>query len=320
MGKISETELDRQLDVIEAEFLCSKPIELIEWKDVLHPDNMTLSAQNKLMSKTINSSEFKSRKTKLSHRLRFLRHIIDTLERQNVDIEDGLYEIYTNLLQNSDNEVEFCKIYKLIEFQTSVCLPHSDEIIKHGTTGFYTWEASCALSEWALANMDQFKGKQILELGCGTGLCGFVIHRTCDPKFIYLTDGNEMVFNELIKTRDINYVEKGAQNLDIQMLDWYKINESKLVETFTPDVIIAADIIYDNTLFEPLSRTIETFFNKSKNCKLYMACTVRNEDTINEFLNILDAMRFKRSEEEPVAPTHIYYNNATPIKIFSFVK
>lgn len=74
---------------------------------------------------------------------------------------------------------------------------------------------------------------------------------------------------------------------DIQMLDWYKIGESKLVDSFAPDVIIAADIVYDNTLFEPLSRTIETFFNKSKNCKLYMACTIRNEDTINEFLSIL---------------------------------
>lgn len=77
------------------------------------------------------------------------------------------------------------------------------------------------------------------------------------------------------------------------MLDWYKIGESKLVDSFVPDVIIAADIIYDNTLFEPLSRTIETFFNKSKNCKLYVACTVRNEETINEFLSMLGGMFMK---------------------------
>lgn len=161
----------------------------------------------------MNSPEFKSTKTKLPYRLRFLRHIIDTLERQNVDIEDTIYEIYTDLMQNSNNETEFCKIFKLIEFQTSICLPHSDEIIKHGTTGFYTWEASCALSEWALANIEKFKRKNILELGCGTGLCGFVIHRTCDPEFICLTDGNEMVFNELIKTRNINYDDRAVKNL-----------------------------------------------------------------------------------------------------------
>ncbi len=172
-----------------------------------------MDSQNKLISKTLNSSAFKGRKTKLSHRLRFLRHIIDTLERQNVDIEDEIYEIYTGLLQNSNNENDFCKIFKIIEFQTSICLPHSDEIIKHGTTGFYTWEASCALSEWALANVDNFKGKKILELGCGTGLCGFVIHRTCHPEFICLTDGNEMVFNELIKTRSINYDDRAVDNL-----------------------------------------------------------------------------------------------------------
>lgn len=174
---------------------------------------MSLASQNKLLSRTINSPEFKTRKTKVSHRLRFLRHIIDVLERHNVDIEDSMYESYTGLLQNSNNETEFCKIFKLVAFQTSICLPHSDEIIKHGTTGFYTWEASCALSEWAIANMDRFKGKKILELGCGTGLCGFVIHRTCDPEFICLTDGNEMVFNELIQTRNINYGDGAVNNL-----------------------------------------------------------------------------------------------------------
>lgn len=161
----------------------------------------------------MNSPEFKSTKTKLPYRLRFLRHIINTLERQNVDIEDTIYEIYTDLMQNSNNETEFCKIFKLIEFQTSICLPHSDSIIEHGTTGFYTWEASCALSEWALANIEKFKRKNILELGCGTGLCGFVIHRTCDPEYICLTDGNEMVFNELIKTRNINYEDDAVENL-----------------------------------------------------------------------------------------------------------
>lgn len=177
----------------------------IFFQDTLHPDNMTLAYQHKLISRTLNSSEFKTRKTKLPHRLRFLRHIIDTLERQNADIEDSLYEIYTNLLQNTDNETDFCKIFKLIAFRTSICLPHSDEIIKHGSTGFFTWEASCALSEWALAHVDEFRGKKILELGCGTGLCGFVIHRTCEPKHICLTDGNQMVYDELMKTRGINY-------------------------------------------------------------------------------------------------------------------
>lgn len=86
------------------------------------------------------------------------------------------------------------------------------------------------------------------------------------------------------------FVQQNPLIADIQMLDWYKVSESKLVNSYIPDVLIAADIIYDNTLFDPLSRTIETFFNKSKNCKLYMACTVRNEDTINEFLSILGGM------------------------------
>lgn len=149
----------------------------------------------------------------MSHRLRFLRHIIDTLERQHVDIEDSIYETYTDLLQTPSKENDFCKIFKLIEFQTSICLPHSDEIIKHGTTGLYTWEASCALSEWALANVDKFKQKKVLELGCGTGLCGLVIHRTCDPEYICLTDGNQMVYDELMRTRSINYDESAVENL-----------------------------------------------------------------------------------------------------------
>lgn len=185
-------------------------------QDLLHPDNMSVACQQKLISKTLNSSEFKNGrtgKTKLSHRLRFLRHIMNALERENVEIDDSIYEIYTELLADSNKEANFCKIYKLIDHGTSICLPHSDEIIKHGTTGFYTWEASCALSEWALANSDRFRGKKILELGCGTGLSGFVIQKTCAPERIYLTDGNQMVFDELKKTLSINYGDNVPDNL-----------------------------------------------------------------------------------------------------------
>ena len=70
-------------------------------------------------------------------------------------------------------------------------------------------------------------------------------------------------------------------------LKWEEIDDSTNIVV---DVILAADVLYDNTTFEPLARGLSKFISKNVNYAI-MAATVRNESTINEFLNVLGMLR-----------------------------
>lgn len=72
--------------------------------------------------------------------------------------------------------------------------------------------------------------------------------------------------------------------IDIQQLDWNEISDSNILEKIRPDIIIASDVVYDNTLFKPLCETIDHIFkNTTANCQFILAATVRNFNTLNDF-------------------------------------
>lgn len=59
MVKISEGEFDRQLDIIEAQFLCCKPIEQIDWMTRLLPGHTTSRQHVASLSKQTNFKDLK---------------------------------------------------------------------------------------------------------------------------------------------------------------------------------------------------------------------------------------------------------------------
>lgn len=76
---------------------------------------------------------------------------------------------------------------------------------------------------------------------------------------------------------------------DVVKLDWTN-EDTEFVRTHFMDVdlIIAADVIYDNTLFDALLSTIRMLFDCSDNCNKFMLVNaVRNPETEHEFLRKL---------------------------------
>lgn len=75
----------------------------------------------------------------------------------------------------------------------------------------------------------------------------------------------------------------------MQKLDWF--DTSSLVENDRlplPDLIIAADVIYDNSLFRALCQTIDRIFTKCQNqCEMLLVNAVRNEKTQTAFFDLL---------------------------------
>lgn len=133
--------------------------------------------------------------------IRFMRCVIDMLEDQNLEVHDDFYTILCDYQSKSNgNDAEYS--YKHYQVLTDghikmVILKENRNKISHGTTGLNVWESALAISEWAIENRSQIDGKQILELGAGTGLSSLMIGKCCSPKTIHITDGNDRVIENL---------------------------------------------------------------------------------------------------------------------------
>lgn len=137
--------------------------------------------------------------------------------------------------------------------------------------------------------------------------------------------------------------------LDVTKLDWSR-NDADFVRNHFNDVdlIIAADVIYDSSLFDALLSTVRMLFNCCDNCNQFMLVNaVRNPETEHEFLAKLgknlkqnqeismkrkslfhwfayvspfpDAFGFQYHEEPSIQPKLLNWqpNDFSPIKLYS---
>lgn len=143
-------------------------------------------------------------------------------------------------------------------------------LVSGGTTGLRTWEASLLLSEWLLEQ--DIQGKNILELGSGTGLAGIIAAKKGSK--VMATDGSERVVSTLrgnFKRNDIA--------ADTSVLWWGEEND--ILERKW-DLILGADITYDEDICSDLAKTYE--FGLRCGGMGILAATVRNEDTLMAFV------------------------------------
>lgn len=74
------------------------------------------------------------------------------------------------------------------------------------------------------------------------------------------------------------------------MIDWNAPLDESIKDLNRFDMIVAADVIFDNSLFRPLCQTLTSLFHRSKHCKQFLLVNaVRNPDTEREFLELLGA-------------------------------
>lgn len=135
----------------------------------------------------------------------------------------------------------------------------------------------------------------------------------------------------------------------MQELDWFDPTFVDDDQFRLPDLIIAADVIYDSSLFHALCQTIDRIFTKCQNqCKMLLVNAVRNEKTQIEFFDLLsecltacvdetqsnrndndnskfnrfqfaETFAFRATEEKLVPPMHFYWesHDICPIKLYA---
>lgn len=229
------------------------------------------------------------------------------LEGEKSEIHESLYKEYTRLVALSDSGINF-KHYCFKDESKSIILKEDTNLISEGTTGLRTWQASLVLSEWILANRCHFSSKIILELGSGAGLTGLVLLLKCKPDAVYLTDCHPSVLKALCDNVSLNLKSKGKTYCEDKLLLKESINSS-IVKVFDIpwedlsadfcqklghiDILVAADVVYDKTIFNPLNNAVNCLFENCAIEEFILACTERNSETLEEFLGLLSKFNCK---------------------------
>ncbi|KAJ1961403.1 ubiquitin-binding SDF ubiquitin ligase complex subunit met30 [Dipsacomyces acuminosporus] len=211
---------------------------------------------------------------------------IESLDRYELD--DELMEFYVSLVATTDmspSATGWCyKTYTLDKDQyMKVVLREEQMMISQGTTGLQAWEASLRLADFFAEHPDIIRGMHVIELGAGCGLAGF----TCaalGATHVMSTDFNPDVLKLLKHNKEQNVSFK--DKLQITELDWASTDEcSKLSKS--ADVIIGADITYDPTIVPVLVAALKELLVSSQQVA-YITATIRNEETFDLFLQLIE--------------------------------
>lgn len=109
------------------------------------------------------------------------------------------------------------------------------------------WPAAIGLARWVAGRPDGFwKGKRVLELGCGAGLPGLLAARAGAE--VRLTDYDP----DAVRLARLNGWALLGRAVSAETLDWRDVGGEPPV-----DVVLAADVAYEPRNFEPLWAAFE---------------------------------------------------------------
>ncbi|XP_041987531.1 methyltransferase-like protein 22 [Aricia agestis] len=152
-----------------------------------------------------------------------------------------------------------------------------------------------------LGEAGKLKDKTVLELGAGTGLASIVA--SMYAKKVVCTDLETGGILDLIKlnvTNNEKFVKSDFQVMALDFMDrnWNESLSNAIIET---DIIIAADVIYDDDVTEAFIYTIEKILNSKPPKTLYIILekryvfTVEHRDSVapcyETFISLLDKVK-----------------------------
>ncbi|XP_023637219.1 protein-lysine N-methyltransferase EEF2KMT [Capsella rubella] len=187
-----------------------------------------------------------------------------------------------------------------------------------GDTGCSIWPSSLFMSEFVLSFPELFANKSCFEVGSGVGMVGICLAHVKAKKVI-LTDGDLLTLSNMrlnLERNHLNYDDEllnqpgEAQSTRVKCihLPWETASESELSK-FCPDIVLGADVIYNPSCLPHLLRVLVALLKKPtkrdngslktedrdaqqgrRPSVAYIASVIRNEDTFNVFLTLVDQM------------------------------
>lgn len=259
-----------------------------------------------------------SHPTSISSQRSFLKWLIEISEKfqgeETLDT-DLLFDLHTKVLSTKE-QLDFC--YKTYIYSPyHITLIESLTFISHGTTGLTSWTAAFLLNEWILNNETLLTGRNVLELGSGSGLTGILTILASNPKSFKFSDCHSKVLTILDSNVRNNVPKTFEKQVEIVDLDWTTFEDSfvktnLMRDLHLPDVILGADLVFDENVI-PFLVVVLKFMLSATNIKstkssqdnliipsAYIASTIRNPKTFNCFQHFLTSSGMYY-EEVPIA-------------------
>lgn len=158
-------------------------------------------------------------------------------------------------------------------------------------TGQIIWPAAEFLSKYLIDNPSLVSDKVVLELGSGAGLSGLIASQFA--KTVYLTDGNDIVVELLIK--NLQFCTKN--NAQVKRLCWGIENTAEILKEIGPiDVIIGADVLFWPDSIKPLVETLKHFKDNGRCQEIWLCICYRTKQSEDLFDSALAAEKLVRKK------------------------
>ncbi|KAH8302302.1 hypothetical protein KR044_004918 [Drosophila immigrans] len=155
--------------------------------------------------------------------------------------------------------------------------------------GLQVWRGALLLADYLFAKRKEFQSKTIMELGAGVGLTSITaaIHGSGQ---VYCTDVNLGKILELIQGN----VQRNAKLMrgQVSVIEYdfmaprSQLSSELMAAIDASDVIMAADVVYDDTLTDAFVRVIEHIFERGQKSGrpkiIYMAMEKRYVFTVED--------------------------------------
>ncbi|KAF5019547.1 hypothetical protein F66182_8440 [Fusarium sp. NRRL 66182] len=192
-----------------------------------------------------------------------------------------------------------------------------------GTTGLRTWEAALHLGSYLCENRHIVKNKRILELGAGTGYLSILCANFLGSQHVLASDGSDDVINNLPDNLFLNTLQDSTLVAPMEVKWGHALmgtEEDRWNGGRPVDVVLGADITYDQSVISALIGTLREVFDLHPHVEVFISATQRNEKTFQAFLDqcqanglVVEVLRFDvPAHENQEGP---FYNDEVAIHI-----
>ena len=133
-------------------------------------------------------------------------------------------------------------------------------------TALSVWNGGVALARFLCSRGVMVRGRNVVELGAGTGIVSLALAESCQPECVIATDLADYL--PYIRENAALLPLRAQERIKVRALDWFEcLNMDACVAALSgcePDLIVAADVVWLEELVEPLLCVIGNILASSK--------------------------------------------------------